>query len=197
MWRAAILTLEDLLPSDWHKQIAHNFVVGQPPVLLKGLRSLFHHQQWCFLWTSHHCHHFDFCEWQQNTGALSPLATMSLLWFRSSFLFHSNHENEKVLNRRDFLFVFLLRAENLSDLRKEVGAWCAVWLLSGGTARWRFCWGQPVLVSAAPHTGPYPWWSSGCWAPAAPPTTRQDWGKSEEPKCFGWRWTLLFCYGLY
>lgn len=94
------------------------------------------------------------------------------------------------------MFVLLLRAENLPDLRKEGGAWCTVWLFSGGTVRRRFCRGQPVLLSSVPHTRPHPWGSSSCWAPAGPPTTRQDWGKSEKTKGRTERWIALLCASL-
>lgn len=92
-----------------------------------------------------------------------------------------------------FLFLLLRRAENLPDLREEVGAWCAVRLFSAGTARWRFCWDQPGLLSSAPHTRPHPWGSAGCWALAAAPTTRQEWGKLPEKQNRNWFFCYSFC----
>lgn len=126
---------------------------------------------------------------EYRSGSLS-LAMMSLLCAAVVFL-SKTKKIKKVMVMKlltDFLFVFLLRSENLPDLRKEVGAWCPVWLFSGGAVRQRLCWGRSVLLSSASHTGPDPWGSTGCWAPLVPPTTGQDWGKSEATK--SWRWNI-------
>lgn len=117
---------------------------------------------------------------------MSLLCIAFLSCLTGTFTLNQENKESCVYKAWGFLFVFLLRAENLPDLRKEVGAQCAVWLFSGGIVRWSFCWDQPLLRPSAMRTGSHPWGSAGCWTPAAPPAARKDRGKSEEAKSWGW-----------